>query len=97
MIPPPGYTFQKMVSDIFEFKGHYCRVYTDCLTGSVELENFLGSTASLMIFNIFCEFFHRWGVPQKISLDESTNIMSNEVKTWFKIILRLFSTVKWQS
>ena len=98
--PPPEYPFQQAVTDLFEFEGHYYLVYTDRLTGFIELAYFPGSTVSSTIISTFREFFHRWGVPEEISLDGGPNLVSNEVKNWLKkwgVTIRLSSAYYPQS
>ena len=75
-------------------------IYADRLTGFIELTYFSGSTASSTIVNTFREFFHRWGVPEEISLDGGPNLASNEVKSWLKqwgVSIRLSSAYYPQS
>ena len=100
LTPPPEYPFQQVVSDLFELEGHYYLIYADRLTGFIELAYFSGSTVSSTIVNTFREFFHRWGVPEEISLDGGPNLASNEVKSWLKkwgVSIRLSSAYYPQS
>ena len=80
--PLPHYPFQSSVADLFQIDG--CSyLYADRLTGYPEVAHFPSSTTSILI-NTFQEFFHRWGVPQEISIDGEPNLVSNEICEWFK-------------
>ena len=75
----PDYPFQKVAADLFELDGHQYLVYVDRLTGYVELSHFPTSTATSIIIQSFREFFHRWGVPEEVSLDGGPNLSSHEI------------------
>ena len=80
----PEYPFQRVVADLFEIEGFKYLVYADRLTGFVELAHFPISTVTSIVINSLREFFHRWGVPEEISLDGGPNVDSNEITKWLK-------------
>ena len=80
----PEYPFQNVATDMFQIDGHWYLVYVDRLTGFAELAFFPTTTTSAQIINVFREFFHRWGVPEEMSLDGATNYNSNEIMNWLK-------------
>ena len=82
--PIPDYPFQNTVADLFEINKTMYLVYADRLTGFVELAYFPSSPTSSVIINTLREYFHRWGVPEEISLDGGPNLNSLEMKTWLK-------------
>ena len=57
-------------------------IYACRLTGWVELGHFPTSTKSTEIINAIREFFHRWGVPQEISVDGASNLTSLEFQNF---------------
>ena len=80
----PEYPFQHVVSDMFEIDQQSYLAYVDRLTAFAELAYFPGSTASTTIINVLREFFHRWGVPEEISIDGATNYTSKEITDWLE-------------
>ncbi len=82
--PIPEYPMQQVVSDLFEHNGHWYLVYADRLTGWPELAFFPSSTKSSVILATLREFFHRWGVPEELSLDGATNLSSAEFKAFLQ-------------
>ena len=78
----PEYPFQHVASDMFEIDGHSYLAYVDRLTAFAELAFFPGSTTSAAIINVLREFFHRWVVPEEISLDGAKNFTSREMTDW---------------
>ena len=90
----PKYPFQQVASDLFEIEGTYFLTYVDRLTGFPELAHFQSGTSSSNIIGIIREFFHRWGVPEEISLDGAPNLSSSEIVEWlkkWKVSIRLSS------
>jgi hypothetical protein len=97
---PPSYPFQKVASDLFEIGAEHYLVYVDRLTGFPELAHFPNSTTSSVIINTMREFFHRWGVPEEMSLDGAPNLKSVEIKEWltsWNVNVRLSSAYYAQS
>ena len=86
MIPTeiPEYPFQHATSDLFEINGHHYLVYVDHLTAFAELAYYPSAPSSAKIITTFREFFHRWGVVEKISLDGGPNLDSYEMNEWLK-------------
>ena len=82
--PVPQYPFQHTVADLFEREGYKYLAYADRLTGYAELAHFPASTVSSIIINTFREYFHRWGVPEEVSLDGGPNVASNEISNWLE-------------
>ena len=82
--PIAEYPFQYTVSDLFEIAGRTYLVYVDRLTGFPELAHIANTATSAAIINIFREFFHRWGVPEELSLDGGPNLSSTEMTNWLK-------------
>ena len=80
----PEYPFQHVVSDLFEINGHHYLVYVDHLTAFAELAYYPSPPSSSKIISTFREFFHRWGVVEKISLNGGPNLDSHEMKQWLK-------------
>ena len=78
----PEYPFQDVASDLFEIDGYSYLAYVDRLTAFAELAHLPISTSSYYIINVFRDFFHRWGIPEEISLDGASNLQSSEIKTW---------------
>ena len=78
------YPFQQVASDLFDIEGSYFLVYVDRLTGFPELAHFSQGTSSSNIINVLREFFHRWGVPEELSLDGAPNLTSLEIVDWLK-------------
>ena len=70
----PDYPFQRVATDLFDIDSYTYLVYVDRLTGFIELAHFPNSTSTLSIINTLREFFHRWGVPEQISLDGGPNL-----------------------
>ena len=96
----PEYPFQHVASDMFEIDDHSYLAYVDRLTAFAELAFFPGSTTSAAIVNVLREFFHRWGVPEEISLDGATNYTSKETTDWlekWEVQIRLSSAYYPQS
>jgi hypothetical protein len=82
--PIPDYPFQNVVADLFEIDGCHYLVYVDRLTGFPELAHYPSSTSSYNIINSIREFYHRWGVPEEISLDGGPNLQSTEITEWLE-------------
>ena len=80
----PDYPFQHVASDLFEIDGHHYLVYVDHLTAFAELAYYPSAPSSSKLISTFREFFHRWGVVEKISLDGGPNLDSHEMKEWLK-------------
>ena len=70
------------MADLFEREGYKYLAYADRLTGYAELAHFPSSTVSSVIINIFREYFHRWSVPEEVSLDGGPNLASKEISDW---------------
>lgn len=80
----PMYPFQHAASDLFEINGHHYLVYVDHLTAFAELAYYPTAPSSSKIISTFREFFHRWGVVEKVSLDGGPNLDSHEMKQWLE-------------
>ena len=66
--PLSQYTFQDVASDLFEIDGYSYLAYVDRLTAFADLAHFPVSTSSYYVINVLRDFFHRWGIPEEISL-----------------------------
>ena len=79
----PTYPFQHVITDLFDSHNHLYLAYADRLTGFIELAHFPTSTSSSVIIDTLREFFHRWVVPEEVSLDGRPNLVSREITDWF--------------
>ena len=77
--PVPHYPFQNVVTDIFHLNGYNYITYADRLTGWIEVSYFQTSPRSSDIIDTFRNLFHRFGVPEEISMDGGPNISSTEI------------------
>ena len=75
---PPEYPFQKVVADLFSIKGRQYIAYACRLTGWLEIACLKFSATSKDIIEIFQEIYHRFGIPEEISLDGGPNLDSKE-------------------
>lgn len=66
--PAPEYLFQHNVADMFQKHGSHYIAYADRLTAFIELVYFLTNTKSTLIIYVLHKFFHRWGVPEEITM-----------------------------
>lgn len=82
--PPPDYPFQQTVVDMFQSEGHMYMAYADRLTGWLEVAHFPNGTESSRIKKQLRRYFTRWGVPEKISMDGGTNLVSEEMNEFYK-------------
>ena len=92
--PPPEYPFQHTVVDMFQLEGHMYMAYADRLTGWLEVAHFPNGTESSRIKNQLRRYFIRWGVPEKISMDGGTNLVSEEMNDFYRswgVTIRLSS------
>ena len=83
MSPPPEYPFQQVVADLFEVAGHRYLVYADRLTGWIKLDH-LRSFATDRLIPIFQRHFAQYGVPEQISIDGGTSLVSAEMRNFFR-------------
>ena len=77
--PPPDYPFPQVVMDLFSKDNILYLAYACRLTGWLEISYFPGSSASQEIINLLREFFHRFGIPEEISMDGGPNLDSKAV------------------
>ena len=83
MAPPPEYPFQQVVADLFEESGHRYLVYADRLTGWIKLDHLRSYTSNVLV-PIFQRHFSEYGVPEQISLDGGTSLISGEMTEFFR-------------
>ncbi len=79
MTGPPEYPFEKVVADLFTKNLAWYLAFACRLTGWLEIAFFPRSTKSTEIITILRELFHRFGIPEEISLDGAPNLKSSEV------------------
>lgn len=84
LTPPPDYPFQSTVVDMFQLEGHMYMAYADRLTGWIEVAHFPNGTNSTKLKTIIRRYFTRWGAPEQISMDGGTNLVSEEMATFFR-------------
>ena len=101
ILTPPEYPFQKVVVDLFSIKGRQYIDYACRHTEWVEIACLKFSATSNDIIEIFQEIYHRFGIPEEISLDGGPNLDSKEcldfLSKW-SVERRLFcllSPIKW--
>lgn len=58
--------------------------YADRLTGWLEVAHFPNGTNSTKLKTVIRRYFTRWGAPEQISMDGGTNLMSEEMTTFFR-------------
>ena len=83
MTPPPEYPFQQVVVDLFEVAGHQYMVYADRLTGWIKLDHLQSFTTDKLI-PILQRHFAHYGVPEQISIDGGTSLVSAEMRRFFQ-------------
>ena len=83
MTPPPEYPFQQVVADLFEVSGHRYLVYADRLTGWIKLDHLRSFTSNVLI-PILQRHFSQYGVPEQISIDGGTSLVSAEMTEFFR-------------
>ncbi|KAF0291933.1 uncharacterized protein FJT64_009979 [Amphibalanus amphitrite] len=81
MTPPPDYPFQQVVADLFEIGGNKYIVYADRLTGWLRLD-VLRSASSGRLISLLRRYFSECGVPEEISVDGGTNLVSAEMRAF---------------
>ena len=84
LTPPPDYPFQSTVVDMFQLDGHMYMAYADRLTGWLEVAHFPNGTNSPKLKSQLRRYFTRWGAPEQISMDGGTNLVSDEMTTFFR-------------
>lgn len=82
--PPCEYPFQQVASDLFQKNGYQYLVYVDRYSGWIELEHFKTAPTSNNIITAFRKWFHRFGIPEELSLDGGPNMISQEVLAFFR-------------
>jgi len=80
---PPEYPLQQVVVDLFQLGGQVYIVYADRLTGWLELEHLPGDSTNIKLLPIFRKWFRRFGIPEVLSCDGGTNLVSQEARTFF--------------
>ena len=77
------YPFQQVATDFFEVKSHSYLVYVDCYSGWNRLGHFSpGKATSDEVIKVLREEFADMGVPEEISCDRGSNLVSREIKDW---------------
>ena len=84
LTPPPDYPFQSTVVDMFQLDGHMYMAYADRLTGWLEVAHFPNGTSSSKLKSQLRRYFARWGAPEQVSMDGGTNLVSDEMTTFFR-------------
>ncbi|KAK3882768.1 hypothetical protein Pcinc_012877 [Petrolisthes cinctipes] len=82
--PPPEYPFQCTVTDLFQLDSNNYLVYTDRLTGWMEVCHLPTSATSNKLKTHLRSFFSRWGAPEELATDGGTNLVSDEMVEFFK-------------
>ena len=86
MTKPPEYPFQQAVADLFSKNSTSYLAYACRLTAWLEVAHFPSSVPSREVIKVLREFFHRFGIPEEISLDGGPNLDSLEclefLKSW---------------
>ena len=84
--PVPQYPFQHCVADLFQSNGREYIACADRLTGWIEIAYFPTAAKSRAIIDVIRDLFHRFGVPEELSLDGGPNLMfkdfSNFLQQW---------------
>ncbi|KAF0291537.1 hypothetical protein FJT64_010366 [Amphibalanus amphitrite] len=80
---PGSCSNEQVVADLFEVRGHRYMVYADRLTGWIKLDH-LRSFASNIIIPILQRHFSQYGVPEQISIDGGTSLVSAEMTGFFR-------------
>ena len=78
MTSPPEYPFQQAVADLFSKNCTSYLAYACRLTAWLEVAHFPSSVTSREVMKVLREFFHRFGIPEEISLDGGPNLDSTE-------------------
>jgi len=81
--PSPQYPFQQVVADLFQLNGQNYIAYADRLTGWLEVEHLPGDTTSARLIVVFRRWFRRFGIPEELSCDGGTNLISQESRSFF--------------
>ncbi|KAG0722100.1 hypothetical protein GWK47_045094 [Chionoecetes opilio] len=92
--PPPKYPFQQAVVDLFQLAGQMYVAYADRLTGWLEVEHLPTSSTSTRLVSTFRRWFRRFGIPEVLSCDGGTNLVSEENRTFlsaWRVQLRVSS------
>ena len=84
MTPAPEYPFQQTVMDLFQIGGHTYLAYCDRLTGWLEIAHLPNGTSSTKIMTKLRNYFTRWGAPEQLSTDGGTNLVSEEMLTFYR-------------
>ncbi|XP_066974232.1 uncharacterized protein [Macrobrachium rosenbergii] len=82
--PPPEYPFQCTVVDMFQPEGRMYMAYANRLTGWLEIARFPSSATSQRLMSVLRGYFMRWGVPEEVSTDGGTNLISEEMSAFFR-------------
>nr|XP_027227343.1 uncharacterized protein LOC113819307 [Penaeus vannamei] len=85
--PSPQYPFQQVVADLFQLNGQNYIAYADRLTGWLEVEHLPGDTTSARLIVVFRRWFRRFGIPEELSCDGGTNLISQESKEFFRCMV----------
>ena len=82
--PPPDYPFQQVVADLFQLDGSNYLAYADRLTGWLEVKHLGQGTTSHHLITYLRDLFTRHGVPEDLSCDGGTNLVSDEMQNFMK-------------
>ena len=81
----PEYPFQQVAADFFEVKSFSYLVYVDRYSGWNRLAWFApGKATSSEVIKVLREEFMDMGVPEEISCDRGSNLVSREITDWLK-------------
>ena len=83
MTPPPDYPFQRVVADLLQIRNHHYLVYADRLTGWLKVEHVRRFTSSALM-PVMHRYFCQHGVPEQISVDGGTSLVSYEMRDFFR-------------
>ena len=81
----PLYPFQKVAADFFEVKSYHYLVYVIRYSGWNQTAYFKpGHATSREVINVPREEFSDMSVPEEISCDRGSNLVSYEITEWLK-------------
>ena len=86
LTPVPDYPFQMTVADLLQENGQTYMAYANRLTGYLDVSHFPTEATSNKQKAQFRKYFVKQGVPNEISTDGGTNLVSEEMCPFFKNI-----------
>ena len=83
--PPPKYSFQRTVVDMFQQEGQMDMAYADRLTGWLEPAHFPQTTSSQRIKSQLRLYSARSEAPEQVYRDCGMNLISDEMVVFFRM------------